>query len=166
MTIRSSLPLFAAFALLCLSAGPARAQIDPEWIGYVLHVGGAAQGELDVDPVNDTATFHWANATVAWSSTFKAIDAGTAPSTAVSDTYENPGFGGSTGSYDISGCQWQVESEGTVIGWLYRSGSGLIWYGKAAYVGTDGHFDVDSVVFAPNTGTGSVTVHKLSVDEI
>lgn len=158
--------IWPALALALLATPDlAAAQVDPGTGGRTLD-GGADIGRMIYDSVAETLEIRWASAAAAWPADFEIDTAASSAGTSYVETFENPGFSGSASSYDISACQYQLESSGKVIGWLYVYAGGLTWYGDASYIGTNGHFAVSGITFAANSAGGYRTVEKISVSEL
>lgn len=136
-------------------------EVSPDANGYILQSGGTDKGYITVDPVAKRMTFHWTSSTTAWPSEFDLVSpSGSPPSTSHDEVYEHAAFSGSASSHDISACQYRIEQNNAVVGYLRRTTTGLEWY-AASGAPSGGYFAADTMHFKANTTSGSQTTHKI-----
>lgn len=149
----------AEFDALVAHKGPDR-EVSPDANGYILRGGGNDLGKVSVDTVQQKMTFHWVSSTGAWPSEFDLVPpSGSPPSTSHDDIYEHAAFVGSASSHDISGCQYRIEQNGSVIGYLRRTSSSLEWFATPS-APSGGYFTDDAMYFKANGSSGSESLIK------
>lgn len=138
-------------------------EVHGDFTGYVLDVGGVVKGEFTMDLPNDKVTFHWKDTASAWPSSFKLRPPGgdTVPTTAVAETFEHKSFTGSAASHDVSGCQYEMQYNGTTYGWMHYSSSGTTWYALPSQLTAGGLINAPELEFVSNTQSSAVNVVKL-----
>lgn len=137
-------------------------EVSPDCNGYILRTGGNDIGHVSVDTVQQRMTFHWTSSTVAWPSEFDLVaPSGSPPSTSHDEVFDHAAFSGSTSSNDISLCQYRIEQNSAVIGYLRRTTGGLEWYATPS-APSGGYFTDDDMYFKANTTSGSQTTYKVA----
>lgn len=130
--------------------------------GWVLTSGGICVGRVTIS--GGELHFEWASSGAAWPANFKIEDPTgfTVPSINVEDKYEHNAFGSTSGSHDVSGCDYEIIVDGDTVGWMKLNGSNTEWYAHPSYT-SGGYLDNGghSLEFVANTTGGSVAAYKV-----
>jgi hypothetical protein len=125
--------------------------------GYILQdTNGNSIGYIAVTA--SQITWNWTSQSAAWPSHFYLQQSGTKPTTTYSVKTERSQFPTQSGSYSLSGVQWQIKQGGSVVGYLKKTSTALVWYSISART----EFDAADMEFPQNTDSSTQTLYKVA----
>jgi hypothetical protein len=133
-------------------------EVPPGMQGYILkNQSGTSIGYIDV--TTSTIKWNWTSSSAAWPSYFTLTQAGTKPtSTPYVETTTHESFPWTSGSYSLSGVQYEIKQNGSIVGYMKRTSTALVWY----KISSGSQFAVADMEFAPNSDTSTRTLYQVT----